>query len=36
LQNLLDMLFVQLCEGDDARHAQLVANLERIQQVLEP
>ena len=36
LQNLLDVLFVQLCEGDDARHAQLVANLERIQQVLEP
>ena len=36
LQNLLDVLFVQLCEGDDARHTQLVANLERIQQVLEP
>lgn len=36
LQNLLDVLFVQLCEGDDARHLQLVANLERIQQVLEP
>jgi DNA-binding MurR/RpiR family transcriptional regulator len=36
LQHLLDVLFVQLCEGDDARHAQLVANLERIQQVLEP
>ncbi|MEW9625720.1 MurR/RpiR family transcriptional regulator [Rhodanobacter geophilus] len=35
LQHLLDILFVQLCEGDDARHAQLVANLERIQQVLE-
>lgn len=35
LQHLLDVLFVQLCEGDDARHAQLVANLERIQQVLE-
>lgn len=34
LQHLLDVLFVQLCEGDDARHAQLVANLERIQQVL--
>lgn len=36
LQHLLDVLFVQLCEGDDTRHAQLVANLERIQQVLEP
>jgi len=36
LQHLLDVLFVRLCEGDDARHAQLVANLERIQQVLEP
>ncbi|HEX8778785.1 MAG TPA: MurR/RpiR family transcriptional regulator [Rhodanobacter sp.] len=36
LQQLLDVLFVQLCEGDEGRHAQLVANLERIQQVLEP
>jgi hypothetical protein len=36
LQHLLDGIFVRLCEGDDARHAQLVANLERIQQMLEP
>lgn len=36
LQHLLDVIFVRLCEGDDARHAQLVANLDRIQQMLEP
>jgi len=36
LQHLLDVVFVRLCEGDDARHAQLVANLDRIQQMLEP
>ena len=36
LQHLLDGIFVRLCEGDDARHAQLVANLDRIQQMLEP
>jgi DNA-binding MurR/RpiR family transcriptional regulator len=36
LQHLLDGVFVRLCEGDDARHAQLVANLDRIQQMLEP
>lgn len=35
LQHLLDGIFVRLCEGDDARHAQLVANLDRIQQMLE-
>ncbi|HKR77562.1 MAG TPA: MurR/RpiR family transcriptional regulator [Rhodanobacter sp.] len=36
LQHLLDGIFVRLCEGDDARHAQLVANLDRIQLMLEP
>jgi DNA-binding MurR/RpiR family transcriptional regulator len=36
LQHLLDGIFVRLCEGDDARHAQLVANLDRIRQMLEP
>jgi DNA-binding MurR/RpiR family transcriptional regulator len=36
LQHLLDGIFVNLCEGDDDCHAQLVANLDRIQQMLEP
>ncbi|HEY9133069.1 MAG TPA: MurR/RpiR family transcriptional regulator [Dyella sp.] len=36
VQHLLDQIFVALCEGDDRRHALLVANLERIQQMLEP
>jgi DNA-binding MurR/RpiR family transcriptional regulator len=36
VQHLLDCLFVSLCEGDDNRHAQLVANLDRIQLMLEP
>jgi DNA-binding MurR/RpiR family transcriptional regulator len=36
LQHLLDGLFVQLCEGDERRHAQLLANLERLQLLLEP
>ncbi|KQZ79745.1 transcriptional regulator [Rhodanobacter sp. Root561] len=36
LQHLLDGLFVQLCEGGDDRHAQLLANLDRIQLMLEP
>ena len=36
LQHLLDRVFVQLCEGDDQRHVQLLENLERVQQVLEP
>jgi len=36
LQHLLDGLFMRLCEEDDDRHAQLVANLERIGQMLEP
>ncbi|EIL96319.1 MULTISPECIES: MurR/RpiR family transcriptional regulator [Rhodanobacter] len=36
LQHLLDGIFVRLCESDDSRHAQLVANLDRIQQMLEP
>ncbi len=36
LQHLLDGLFVNICEGDDDCHAQLVANLDRIQQMLEP
>jgi DNA-binding MurR/RpiR family transcriptional regulator len=35
LQHLLDGIFVQLCEEHD-RHAQLLANLERIQLMLEP
>ena len=36
LQHLLDGLFVVLCESDPARHANLLANLERIQPLLEP
>ena len=36
LQHLLDGLFVLLCEGDDDRRAQLLANLDRIQLMLEP
>lgn len=36
LQHLLDRVFVQLCEGDEQRHVQLLANLERVQQTLEP
>jgi DNA-binding MurR/RpiR family transcriptional regulator len=36
LQHLLDNLFVLLCEGHDDRHAQLLANLDRIQLMLEP
>lgn len=36
LQHLLDNVFVLLCEGHDDRHAQLVANLDRIQLMLEP
>lgn len=36
LQHLLDNVFVLLCEGHDDRHAQLLANLERIQLMLEP
>ncbi|KRE97033.1 transcriptional regulator [Frateuria sp. Soil773] len=36
LQHLLDGVFVLLCEGHDDRHAQLLANLERIQSMLEP
>jgi DNA-binding MurR/RpiR family transcriptional regulator len=36
LQHLLDGLFVQLCEGGGDRHAQLLANLDRIQLMLEP
>jgi DNA-binding MurR/RpiR family transcriptional regulator len=35
LQHLLDGIFVKLCEEHD-RHAQLLANLERIQLMLEP
>lgn len=35
LQHLLDGVFVQLCEGDERRHVQLLANLERAQQMLE-
>jgi DNA-binding MurR/RpiR family transcriptional regulator len=36
LQHLLDGIFVRLCEADDVRRAQWMANLERIQHVLEP
>ena len=36
LQHLLDGVYVQLCEGDEPRHVQLLANLERVQQMLEP
>jgi DNA-binding MurR/RpiR family transcriptional regulator len=36
LQHLLDRAFVLLCEGDDDRRAQLLANLDRIQRMLEP
>ena len=36
LQHLLDGVFVQLCEGGGDRHAQLLANLDRIQLMLEP
>ncbi|WNL46871.1 MurR/RpiR family transcriptional regulator [Dyella sp. BiH032] len=36
LQHLLDGLFIRLCEGDERRHAQLLANLERLQLLLEP
>jgi len=36
LQHLLDGVFVQLCEGHDDLHAQLLANLDRIQLMLEP
>lgn len=36
LQHLLDGLFVVLCESDAGRHANLLANLERIQPLLEP
>ncbi len=36
LQHLLDRVFVLLCEGHDDWHAQLLANLERIQGMLEP
>lgn len=36
LQHLLDGVFVLLCEEHEDRHAQLLANLDRIQQMLEP
>jgi len=36
LQHLLDGVFVQLCEGDEQRHVHLLANLERVQHMLEP
>ncbi|MEO6925120.1 MAG: MurR/RpiR family transcriptional regulator [Rhodanobacter sp.] len=36
LQHLLDRVFVLLCEGHDDRRATLLANLERIQLMLEP
>jgi hypothetical protein len=36
LQHLLDCVFVLLCESHDDRHAQLLANLDRIQLMLEP
>ncbi|NID05560.1 MurR/RpiR family transcriptional regulator [Luteibacter jiangsuensis] len=34
VQQLLDTVFVHLCEGDEARHARLVENLDRIHQML--
>ena len=36
LQHLLDGVFLLLCEGHDSRSATLLANLERIQLMLEP
>ncbi|AIF46784.1 MurR/RpiR family transcriptional regulator [Dyella japonica] len=36
LQHLLDNVFVQLCESDEQRHGQLLRNLERVRQMLEP
>jgi DNA-binding MurR/RpiR family transcriptional regulator len=36
LQHLLDGVFMLLCEEHEDRHAQLLANLERIQLMLEP
>jgi DNA-binding MurR/RpiR family transcriptional regulator len=36
LQHLLDGVFVLLCEGHDSRRVTLLANLERIQLMLEP
>lgn len=36
LQHLLDGVFVRLCEADAVRRTRWMANLERIQQVLEP
>jgi len=36
VQQLLDAVFVFLCDNDEARHARLVQNLDRIQQMLEP
>jgi DNA-binding MurR/RpiR family transcriptional regulator len=36
LRHLLDMIFVLLCESDPSRLAQLDANRERIQSMLEP
>ncbi len=36
LQHLLDRIFIALCEMNDQRQALLLANLERIQQMLEP
>jgi len=34
--HLLDGVFVRLCEDDEQRRGQLLANLERVQQMLEP
>ncbi len=36
LRHLLDMIFVLLCENDEGRLAQLGANHDRIQNMLEP
>lgn len=36
LRHLLDMIFVLLCENDDKRLAQLVANHDRMRNLLEP
>ncbi|KJV29101.1 MurR/RpiR family transcriptional regulator [Luteibacter yeojuensis] len=36
VQQLVDTLFVHLCEGDEQRHQRLVENFDRVQQLLEP
>lgn len=36
VQQLMDRVFVQLCEGDEGRHARYVDALDRIHQLFEP